>query len=84
MVDLLPNIVAVAQHAKCIPEIKTITHNIGVTYLTAFISTVVGMAVAGVLGYFIGKRGLLGTKTDIKNAETEVQKVVEEVKTVHP
>lgn len=60
---------------------KTVPQLIGVHTMTAVILTVVAALVAGALGYFIGKRGLTGTKTDLTNAETQVKKVVTEATT---
>lgn len=79
--DQAAQVAPAAKHvAKCIPQIKTVTHNIGVTHLTAIISTAVGVVVAGIVGYFVGKRGLTGTKTDLTNAEAKVSQVATEVK----
>ena len=67
-----------AAKAACVPQIETVFQ--GVTTMTAILSVIAAGIVCGVIGYFIGKRGLTGTKTDLTNAETEVTKVVDAAK----
>lgn len=79
----------VIQHvAKCKPVIHNIPFTPWSFYMYATIAAVVSAAVAGVIGYFVGKRGLTGTQSDLKNAATEVSKVTSEIttaaQTVHP
>ena len=71
---------AAAKAAARVPQIQTVFQ--GVTTMTAVLSGVAAAIVFGVIGYFIGKRGLTGTKTDITNAEQEVTKVVDAAKAV--
>lgn len=70
---------AVQHIAKC--ALKIVPHLIGVSTMTCVISVMAAAAVAGVVGYFVGKRGLTGVKTDLTNAETKVSQVATEVKT---
>lgn len=70
----------VAHVVKCIPQIKSVIHNIGITYMSAFIWAASSSLVFGVIGYFVGKRGLTGTKSDLTNAVVAVEKVPAEIK----
>lgn len=50
------------------------------TEMTHLYITLIAMAIAGGLGFYIGGRSLAGVKIDIDNAKNEIEKVKELVK----
>lgn len=64
---------SIPQHAAPVASIALPHLYTGVSIMTALISTAVGVIVAGVVGYFVGKRGLTGTKSDLSNVVKTVE-----------
>jgi len=78
-----PHVAAVKPHIH--HAVKQAAHIQGISMLTTVISTTIGVVIAGVVGFFVGKRGLIGTKSDITNAVTSTEKVITAAETAaHP
>ncbi len=88
--QMVPHAHAAVSHAvtHVAPHVKHVVHHVtpiinkGPSMLITVISSFSSAAVAGVIGYFVGKRGLTGTKTDLMNAQAAVSHAASTVTTV--
>lgn len=64
----------IAQHAPLIPT--------GVSYMTAFISSLVSIAAGFGLGWYVKGRGMAGVKIDLANVKTDVENLKAKVTSV--
>lgn len=65
------------------PIIQTVTDHVtsGVSLMEAFLAVIIAMAIAGTVGYFVGKRGITNTQTDLQNAIKQIQNLPQTIQT---
>lgn len=47
--------------------------NVGVSYMTAFISSLVSFAIGGGIAWYVRGRGMAGVQIDLNNVKNEVE-----------
>lgn len=69
-------------HTATAAAVEPVTINASPEFLMySVLAVVVASAIFGISGYFVGKRGLTGTQSDLSNVVTAVKKVPSEVST---